>query len=630
MDPQLDKNLQEKVKAIQIDLQDRCRHPEGKWEPFNWENPEVTFPERFSQLAEQYPDRVAVVDHAVSLTFAEVDQAANAVAEAILEKTGPGQEPVAMLVGLDARSFIASLGIMKAGKFYVSMEETFPLQRHQQILEDTGAKLILLDEPNIQRAKVLAGNDKQLIQLESLPSTADPPQFPPASHDDLALMNYTSGTTGAPKGVMQTHRSAMVLSARFLDFYHTCASDRVATFQYLAWAGNYWATFGGLTHGASIAIFDTRRNGLGGLVDWLNQVKPSIVVGHLFLKEISKEHPDIQFPSVRVVATGGDTVYKDEMVSCLKNFPNSMIAFGLGISEAGMTTQILIDKESPLDDEIIPLGYPSPGVKFHLLSETGEPVAPGEIGEMVVEAPHLAAGYWKKPDLTAEKFRSLEDCSGKQVYFSGDLGRQREDGMLQHMGRAHHMIKIRGLQVFPKEIEGLLQTVPGMSEVCVTDYSAPESPTQLVGYIVVDREKFTGVDSLYEKLEHLPNHMKPQSWVFLDEMPRTSTGKIDRKQLPMSERSRLNVSAEYTPPTNLIEKQLASIWTEILGIEGIGINDHYLELGGDSLAFTRIISKIRETMEIQIPFHDAFNALSIEALAKVVQEQLDKGSAAQG
>jgi acyl-coenzyme A synthetase/AMP-(fatty) acid ligase/acyl carrier protein len=626
----MDKNLQQKVKAMQIELQSRCRHPEGKWEPFNWENPPVTFPKQFTHLAEQYPDRVAVVDHAVSLTFAEVEQAANAVAEAILEKTGPGQEPVAMLVGLDARSFIASLGIMKAGKFYVSLEETFPLSRHQQILEDTGAKLILLDKPNIQRAKVLAGTEKQLIQLESLPSSANPPQIPPPSLDDLALMNYTSGTTGAPKGVMQTHRSAMVLSNRFLGFYHTCAVDRVATFQYLAWAGNYWTSFGALTHGASIAIFDTRRNGLGGLVDWMKKVKPTIVVGHLFLKEISKEHPDIRLPSVRVVATGGDTIYKDEVVSCQKNFPNSMIAIGLGISEAGMTTQILIDKESPLEDEIIPLGYPSPGLKFHLLSEKEEPVAPGEIGEMVVEAPILAAGYWMKPDLTAEKFRSVEGNSGRQLYFSGDLGRVREDGMLQHMGRAHHMIKIRGLQVFPKEIDALLQTVPGMSEVCVTDYTAPESPTQLVGYVVVDREKFIGVDSLYEKLEHLPNHMKPQNWVFMDEMPHTSTGKIDRKQLPEPTYSRLNVSADYLPPTNLLEKQLASIWTEILGIEGIGINDHFLELGGDSLAFTRIISKIRESMEVNIPFHDAFNALSIGALAEVVRKQMDNGNAGQG
>jgi len=249
-------------------------------------------------------------------------------------------------------------------------------------------------------------------------------------------------------------------------------------------------------------------------------------------------------------------------------------------------------------------------------------VRKGEAGEIVVESPYLAEGYWNKPGLTSEKFQPLADAPGTRAYHTGDLGMLRDDGMLQHMGRAHDMIKIRGLQVFPKKIEALLRGTPGVTSVCVTGYAPPEKPVMLVGYLVVDHDVFPGVDAALENLSDLPNHMKPQSWVFIDEMPITSTGKIDRKRLPAPEISRQNVTADYAAPRTPIEKVLTQIWGEILGIEGIGVHDNFFELGGDSLSFTRIISKIREILDVNLTFNDAMNAVTVTELAEII-EKLD-------
>jgi len=224
------------------------------------------------------------------------------------------------------------------------------------------------------------------------------------------------------------------------------------------------------------------------------------------------------------------------------------------------------------------------------------------------------------------KFQSLEGTNTARIYFTGDIARVRHDGMLQHLGRADHVIKIRNLQVFPKEIETLLLTVSGVKDVCLTGYTPPEGSLRLVAYLVVEHQDFIGLDALYASLDNLPNYMKPQNCVFLDEMPRTPTGKIDQKRLPMPEHSRLNISADYVPPRSPTEETLIAIWTDILGIEGIGIHDNFLELGGDSLTSTRIISKIRETMNIRLTFNDIFNAVTIAEMAEVIHRLIYLGN----
>jgi acyl carrier protein len=259
-----------------------------------------------------------------------------------------------------------------------------------------------------------------------------------------------------------------------------------------------------------------------------------------------------------------------------------------------------------------------------LVSEDGQEVPRGQVGEIVAVSPGLAEGYWQLPELTASRFRRLDPADPVPAYFTGDLGRWMADGLLQHVGRVDHMVKIRGYQVFPGELETLLREVAGVVEACVTAHSLPQGVQQLAAYLVVDGQRFPGVPALYARFEDVPAHMVPHVFVLVDTMPRTPNGKIDRQRLPVPQRSRLSVTAEYAGARNRIEEILTRIWGRVLGIEGVGINDNFLELGGDSMDSTRIINQVVTAFSIEVPYSAFFNALTIAEMAMVIRAALPR------
>ena len=234
------------TKEKQLELQRRCVHPEGTWKPFNWQNLTQTFPERIASQAEEHPDRLAVIDQSSSITYLELDQAANAVAEAILAEVEPGSGAVALLTGVDGPAVIGALGILKAGKIFAGLVESFPLHRHKQIIEDAEIRVIVADEPNMARAYELVGDKRTLFQLEKIPSIAAQLPLKPPTLDDPALLNYTSGTTGQPKGVIHSHRSRLAEAVRAFSTYHVCDADRITITKSLAWPGSFRILIGGL------------------------------------------------------------------------------------------------------------------------------------------------------------------------------------------------------------------------------------------------------------------------------------------------------------------------------------------------------------------------------------------------
>ncbi|MFC2016059.1 AMP-binding protein [Chloroflexota bacterium] len=603
----------------QLELRARCRHPTGSWQPVDWQRPHQTIPDRIATVAQSTPDRLAVYDPQTSLTYAGLDRAANQVANAILALRGPDQEVVTLLVGVDVPAVTAALGALKAGKIYAGLDASLPQKRLSYILADTDAKLILTDRLHLAQAQELAGSERLVIQLEAL--AAGDPRSPnvPVPVDALALLNYTSGTTGQPKGVVQTHGSAYLQAVRYASDYCVSDADRLVFRGSLAYAASFWAIFGPLCLGATTAPFDLRRHGMHQLVTWLLDTEPTILGGLTVSRHIAYNYPDQRFPSVRLVSMGGDTIFREDVQACMRVFPKALIATGFGLSEAGRATQLLFDSPEMLDWDVLPLGLPVPGLKIELLGDDGREVEPGEVGEIIVLGRGLAAGYWRRPDLTADRFRTFASLDPEPAYLTGDLGRLMPDGLLQHVGRKDHMVKIRGYQVFTNEIEDILRKVEGVKEVCVMAHILPEGTRRLVAYLVVDAQRFPGVAALYAQFKDIARYMAPQSYVLLENLPRSPTGKVDRSRLAVPRRSRLDVTAEYVAARDPTEEALALIWGELLRIDDLGIRDNFLELGGDSLDATRIISRIAAIFKVDISPSEFFNTLTIAEMASMIR-----------
>lgn len=603
----------------QQELRAQCYHPTGNWQPVDWLKPQQSIPDRIAAIAQSTPNHLAVYDPQTTLTFAALDKAAKQVANAILQERGPGQEVVALLVGVDATAVNAALGVLKAGKIYVALEPSFPRERSLYILGDTGAKLIQADGWYLAQARELAGSGRQVIQIEEL-ADGDPSAPDLAVPlDALALLNYTSGSTGQPKGVLQSHASAQMQAVRRYASFHTCAADQLAFSGALAWAASTWNIFGPLCLGASIGPLDIQRHGVDRLVSWMLETEPTMFVGRMLAQQIFKHSPHQQFPSVRLATMGGDAIFREDAKAYLSMFPNATFTVGLALSEAGRVTELILDPAEPVAWDVLPLDLPVPGLQIKIVSDDDREVEDGEVGEIAILGPGLAAGYWRRPELTASQFRTVPSLGPEPAYFTGDLGRQTPDGLYHHMGRKDFMVKIRGYQVFTNEIESILQQVEGVVDVCVIAHTPPDGSRRLVAYLVVDAGTFPGVASLYAQFHDLPRHMAPQAYVFLDELPRTPNGKPDRARLPVPRRSRLNVTAGYAVTRDAVEQALVLIWSKVLGIEGLGIHDNFLELGGDSLESMRIINHVVSFLQVDIAPSEFFGALTIAQMAEIIR-----------
>jgi amino acid adenylation domain-containing protein len=611
----------------QRELRERCRHPSGHWQPVDWQAPLQTIPERIAAVARAYPDQPAAYDHQVCLSYGELDRAANRVANAILADRGAGQEVVGLLVGVDATAVTAALGVLRAGKIYVALEPSFPEKRNLEILDDAQVHLLLSDERHLLQARELAGTERRVIQIECLAARDPRPpglQIPP---DALALINYTSGSTSKPKGVVQSHHSAFVQAVRYASYYHLTAADRLAFGGSLAWAASFWVIFGPLCLGSTIAPFEFRELGMEQLVAWLLETEPTFVAGRSLLRQIATHFPHQQFPSVRATSMGGDTIYRQDLEAGMRNFPNALQTCGYGLSEAGRATQLAFDSPEMITWDTLPLGFPEPGIRIQIVSDEGQELEPGEVGEIVVSDRGLAVGYWRRPEETATRFRSGGTSDSAPAYYTGDLGRQAEDGLLYYMGRKDHMVKIRGYQVFTNEIESILHEVTGVTEVCVTAQAPSAGEQRLVAYLVIDPESFPGVPALHDQFVDLPRHMAPQSYVLLDALPKTmGSRKVDRSRLPVPKRSRLGVAAGYAPPRDPVEEVLTRIWSGVLEIADLGIHDSFLELGGDSLDSTRIVNQVTSLFQVQISMSAFFETLTIAEMAGLIREIRSNGS----
>jgi len=596
--------------------------PGSRFVEFRKEDTEQSIPGRFEQQAHRYPQRLAVKTRSLSLTYDELNRISNRAAHAVLACCD-GEEPIALLFKPGAAVITASLGVLKAGKAYVSIDVSLPRVKATSILEHIQSRFILTDKDNLSLAHQLAGGRLKILNLDEM-DWALPDENPGLSipADRIAYINYTSGSTGEPKGVVWNHRNELFGIRVKTNALRICPYDRVT----LARSNNVGATrdmFLALLNGAALFPFDLYEQGLAHLGDWLLEQEITVYtcVATIFRHSVQALNRNRRFPNIRLIHIGGEPLSKSDVELYKKHFSDECIFVNrYSISETQAVSYYFIDKQTEIkDDERVPVGYPLEGNEILLLDEEGNKLGVNQVGEIAVKSPYLAAGYWRQPELTRAKF--LPDPSGghARTYLTGDLGYMLPDGCLVHVGRKDFQAKIRGYRVEVSEIEMALLEIPFIKQVVVLARDDSRADKRLVAYVVPHPGRAPMSGELRALLKKkLPTYMLPSSFVVMDSLPLTPSGKVDRSALPPPTKSREKADTSYAAANTPVEKVLVKLWADTMGIEDVAIHDDFLELGCDSLHAAQIVSEVNNVFPLKQPLKTLFQAPTVAKLIEFV------------
>jgi len=592
---------------------------------------EQSIPARFEQQVARYPDHLAVQTATESLSYRQLEDRANRLAHGILARRGEGAEPIGLLMHQGAALVAAILGILKAGKIYVPVDPSHPMARTASTLDDAGAALLVIDGAAPEADRRVASTARAVVTVDELGSGQPPhPPHLPLSGDTLAYIYYTSGSTGRPKGVFDTHRNVLHNIMRYTNSLQLSSLDRLTLLQSPGFSGAVSSLFSALLNGAALFPYDVARDGMGrALANWL--VREQIAVYHsvpmLFRSFL---RGDVRFPSIRIIRLEGDAASRVDVELFHQYFePECVLVNGLGATETGITRQFFMNQGTSLAGGTVPIGYATADMHGMLLDDAGQEAGVGVVGQIAIRSRYLALGYWGQPDLSRAAFLPGPAGSGERIYLTGDLGRLHPDGCLEYLGRKDSGLKIRGHRVEPAEVERALLSLEAIREAAVVSREDPKGIARLVAYLVPAGEPPVPVPVLRRALAGtLPDYMIPTRFMFLDQLPLSENGKVDRKALPAPAEGRPERASAFVPPRDPLEERLVGIWEELLGIQPVGVTDNFFDLGGDSLLAASLVLSLEELTKNVLPAATIVAAPTIEELASVIRGGVRQGSEA--
>jgi len=592
---------------------------------------ERSIPERFAEQVRAHGKRLALRWTGGRHTFSSLDAAANSLAQALLGRDPDTKAPVALLFAHGGEALVAILAVLKTGKFYVVLDPDYPADRLHYMLADSGATTMVCDAGHRAQARELCGESIALLPVDD--AREDSPAFvPPAppGPDSPAMILYTSGSTGKPKGVLHTHRNILAEVRNHTNGLRVTERDRWLLSASLSFANSVRTVYTSLLNGAALYPFDVKQRGFTELADWLVDNRITIIRGvPTFFRNFMASIPaDRTFPAVRVVALGGESMPRADLAAFNRHFsPRCVLAHGFGPTECLTVCWALIPHGASPGEGRLPIGRCLPDKAVLLRDASGHEVGAGEVGEIAVRSRYLAVGYWRDPERTRESFLPDPQGGAERIYLTGDLGALAPDGTLIHVGRKDLQVKIRGFRVDVIEIENALSAVPGIREAVVVSRELVPGETQLCAYFVA-QPGMPVADSVLRAAvaRALPDYMMPGVFVGLDAMPLTPNGKIDRLRLPLPARDRDRSIARRAPRTE-VEKSLAAMWADVLGVGEVGIDERFLELGGDSLQAARIAARVAAAWKIACPAAALLEAGTVAQMAEVVAAAQQGGSA---
>ena len=599
---------------------------------FPIDNVDATIVERFSSIARKYPRFIAAKSNHQVITYEELDERSTDLAYAILSEQGAGTEAIGLLFNLHIPVLVAMLGVLKAGKIIVLLNPKAPAARNLATLRSCRAGLIIADDENIENAQQLSEAVRLVLSLTTKRPRQSGFDLDSLSlSGSLALISYTSGSTGEPKGVMQSHRSILHNVMLRTNLYRISPYERIAVPRSVT-SGAVVNMFMAVLNGSGCYLFDTQKEGVGALADWLAQEQVTVLSTSMSLFRHLAEVMNGSDTCLRILQFGSQSVHRTDVELFKLRFPQKCILFNLlSSTETGPLAAYAIEAAEPLVKEEIPIGFPLPDKEIVLQNNQGANVGYPEVGEIVVKSRYLSNGYWNNEDLTAAKFKHDPNDPEMAIYYSGDLGVMLPDGCLIHKGRRDARIKVRGYAVEPEEVEKSLKQYEAIHDAIVVAKENNLLEDVLVAYVTKRAgSSLKTVELRSFLISKLPDYMIPSAFVVLEAMPLTPSGKIDRQALPDPKNFRPDLDTPYVQPRTLVEGDLANIWADVLALAQVGVHDNFFDLGGHSLAASRMIARVIQTYQLEIPIKALFDAPTVAEMASLItQNQANPASEAE-
>lgn len=583
----------------------------------------ISIAQRFENVANRYPDAIALVEDETRLTYQTLNVLANQLAHRLLQRGIHSGDTVAVCMERSIELVIAELAIVKCGAVYVPMDINAPLDRQQFIVSDSRARLLLVAEQPAHKTQPLPSTEFAIDHLVvsrqlSAQSAGNFANVATAiSGDAPAYIMHTSGSTGQPKGVVVPHRaiSRLVLNNGYLEF---SSYDRVALAANPAFDATTMEIWGPLLNGAAIVVINKERLlNPDALADHLVEQGVSVLWLTVGLFNQYASALGKAFTQLRYLMVGGDVLDPHTIRDVLTQHAPKHLLNGYGPTET--TTFALTHEITQVTDvnRSIPLGKPIGNTQVYLLDEHQNPVPMGSVGEIVIAGEGVALEYLGQPELTKQRFlvNPFSQQPGARMYRSGDLGRRLADGTIEFLGRNDFQVKIRGYRIELGEIEAALHALPEIDDAIVIAQGESAANKRLIAYFTKTPHQALTSNQLKVALQqHLPAYMVPSAFVELSQLPLTANGKVDRKALPEPDDSAL-AHHEYQAPKGALEQQLATIWCELLATPQVGRDDHFFELGGHSLLAVQLISRVKTQTAIPLTIADLFDHPTLKALA---------------
>jgi amino acid adenylation domain-containing protein len=532
---------------------------------------------------------------------------------------------------------VSVLGILKAGCAFVPLDPKYPEKRLALMLGEVAPEWFV-SEPGLDGLleRIAPGDAKRTVYVSggeldgrgvsgerSAANDCDRPAIE-LDPDDMCYIFFTSGSTGKPKGIAGRLKGLSHFINWEINTFKIDEHFRVSQFTNPSFDAFLRDIFVPLCAGGTVVVpdretlLDARR-----LVDWIDRSRVNLVhcVPSLFKLIASQELKPEYFSELKYILMAGERLHPADIRTWVETFADRVQLVNLyGASETTMIKFFHFITRSDLDRRFIPIGKPMEGARALVVGPDGKACPPGSVGEIYVRTPYRSLGYYNQPELTRAVFvpNPFNNDPNDIIYKTGDIGRLLEDGNFEFLGRKDHQVKVRGIRVELGEIESLLKEHDSVRDAVVVEAKDAQGEPYLCAYVAADADIDTMVlrDHL---ISYLPANIVPTTYVTMTEFPLTLNGKVDRRALPAPEKARPK-RAVFVAPRNQTEHALAAIWSELLGVEAIGVDDNFFELGGHSLLATQLMSRIRHSFEVDLPLGALFDNPSVAQLALAIAQ----------